>query len=91
MFSRLLELLNPLHSAETIAKRYFHSPGVSQGLQVLMVHLKGELKVVFMMPSPSDSSGGNLDGTPIILPSEKLDDMIAFLQECREMAATSRS
>jgi hypothetical protein len=89
MFSRLFEFLNPLHSAETIAKRYFHNPGMSQKLQVLMVRLKGELKVVFVMPSASDVSGGNLDGTPIVLPSETLDDMIAFLQECREMAKTS--
>ncbi|WP_147283622.1 hypothetical protein [Bosea caraganae] len=90
MLSRIFGFLNPLHNAETITKRYFFSPGMSQGLLVLLVRLKGDTKVVFMMPRASDESGGNLDGNPVILPSETLDGMIAFLQECRETAGRNR-
>jgi hypothetical protein len=89
MLRRLLNFLNPLHSAETIAKRYFFGPGMSQGLLVLLVRLKGEMKVVFMMPHDAEASGGNLDGKPIILPSTTLDEMIAFLQECRSAAVSN--
>ncbi|MGO4741042.1 hypothetical protein AB4099_31260 [Bosea sp. 2KB_26] len=79
MLSRILGFLNPLHSAEIITKRYFG------GLLVHLVRLKGDTKLVFMMPR-ADEMGGNLDGYPVILPSETLDAMIAFLQECRETA-----
>ncbi|KFC65014.1 hypothetical protein FG93_05037 [Bosea sp. LC85] len=84
MLSRILDFLNPLHSAETINKRYFG------GLLVQLVRLKGDAKVVFMMPRDFDESGGNLDGYPVILPPETLDGMIAFLQECREAVGRNR-
>ena len=85
MFNRLLEFLNPLHSAETVNKRYFN------GFQVKLVRLKGQMRVVLMLHQQGDTSGPNLDGTPVILPIETLDGLIAFLQECRDIAASSGS
>jgi hypothetical protein len=81
MLKRFLDFLDPLRNAEPVLKRYFLNSGV-EALAISLVRLKGEFKVVFALPQDAEQRTAN----PITLAPETLDDLIAFLQECRSRA-----
>mgnify|MGYP003348913761 CR=1 FL=1 len=82
---RFLDFIDPLRNAEPILKRYFLNSGV-EALAISLVRFKGELKVVFALPQDADQRAAN----PVALGPEKLDDLIAFLQECRSRATQAQ-
>ena len=85
MLKRFLDFIDPLRNAEPILTRYFLNSGV-EALAISLVRFKGELKVVFALPQDADQRAAN----PVALGPEKLDDLIAFLQECRSRATQAQ-
>ena len=81
----LLDALNPLRSAEGVLSQSFTATTLGEALSVSLVRLRGEYKVVFKLPRDLETGYPN----PIVLPPEKLDEMIAFLEECRSRAFTA--
>ena len=82
MLKRILDFLDPMRTAEIVAQRYIWGAGMSQSLLISLVRLKGDLRVRFSLPADPETGATR----PFAISPEKLDEMIVFLEQCREFS-----
>ncbi|WP_377844062.1 hypothetical protein [Bosea sp. UC22_33] len=80
MLKRILDFLDPMRTAEVVAQRYIWAAGMSGSMLISLVRLKGDLRVKFALPADPETGVVH----PFAVSPGKLDEMIDFLQQCRD-------
>lgn len=85
MFKRIYEFFGP-RAEEVLSHRMIWGPGMAHSMTISLVRLNGEFQVEFTLPR--DPEGGGIQ--PFKLAPDKLDELITYLQSCRDFVREPR-
>jgi len=85
MFKRIYEFFAP-QPEEVFAQRLIWGAGMAQSMSISLVRIDGEFRVEFRLPS--DPETGRIQ--PFKLSPDKLDELITYLQSCRDFVREPR-